>query len=85
MPSNLISLRQAAKSIDSRPHINTVRRWILKGTRGKRLDAKQVGGRWFTTPEAVQEFMDAPPNVISPGRQLSASQREASERARRIL
>jgi hypothetical protein len=83
--SNLISLREAANSIPSRPHINSVRRWILKGARGKKLDAKQVGGRWFTTHEAVQEFVDAPANVISPGRQLSASQREASEQARKIL
>lgn len=85
MNTSFLSLRDVANQLPSRPHINTIRRWILQGARGRKLDAKQVGGRWFTTPEAVQEFLDAPANVIAPGRQLSASQREASERARQIL
>jgi len=85
MNTSFLSLRDVANQLPSRPHINTIRRWILQGARGRKLDAKQVGGRWFTTPEAVQEFLDAPANVISTGRQLSASQREASERARQIL
>ncbi len=80
--SDWISLREAANSIPSRPHINSVRRWILKGARGKKLDAKQVGGRWFTTSEAVQEFVDTPSNAIHPGRQLTASQRAATEQVR---
>ena len=85
MNTSFLSLRDVANQLPSRPHINTIRRWILQGARGRKLDAKQVGGRWFTTPEAVQEFLDAPANVISTGSQLSASQREASERARQIL
>ena len=84
MNTAFLSLRDVANQLPSRPHINTIRRWILEGARGRKLAARQVGGRWFTTPEALQEFLETPANVISPGRHLSASQRAASERAREL-
>jgi len=38
--------------------ISTIHRWRLHGTRGVRLEAASVGGRWVTSEEAFQRFSD---------------------------
>ncbi len=81
--SPLLSLREVANSLPSRPHVNSVRRWILEGSRGRKLSAKLIGGRWFTSPEALEEFLETPANRIR-SRSLTASQRAATEQARRM-
>lgn len=40
-----------------RPHRGTLIRWALKGVRKKRLRAEVLAGRWFTTTEAIEEFL----------------------------
>lgn len=40
-----------------RPHRGTLIRWALKGCRGKRLKAEPLAGRWYTTTEAIEEFL----------------------------
>ena len=40
-----------------RPNRCTLIRWATKGCRGKRLRAETLAGRWFTTTEAVEEFL----------------------------
>ena len=40
-----------------RPHRGTLIRWAIKGCRGKRLRAETLGGRWFTTTDAIEEFL----------------------------
>lgn len=40
-----------------RPHRGTLIRWALKGCRGKRLRAETLAGRWFTTTDAIEEFL----------------------------
>ena len=40
-----------------RPHRGTLIRWALKGVRGKRLRAEPLAGRWFTTTDAIEEFL----------------------------
>lgn len=59
---SLIRLTDAAKHFPSnsngkRPHILTIRRWILSGSRGTRLQGVRVGGQWYTSPEWIAEFM----------------------------
>ena len=77
-----ISLREASNLLPSKPHINTLRRWILKGARGRKLDARLIGGRWFTTEASLQEFLDAPACPTQAPRKLTAAQREATAKAR---
>jgi excisionase family DNA binding protein len=36
----------------------TLHRWITYGTKGVRLEAAKVGGRWRTSEEAIQRFSD---------------------------
>jgi hypothetical protein len=62
-----IGLREAAKippsfRQDTPTHISTVLRWITKGVKlanGEvvRLEGARLGGRWTTTIEAVERFM----------------------------
>ena len=40
-----------------RPHRCTLIRWATKGVRGQRLQAEPLAGRWYTTPEAIEEFL----------------------------
>lgn len=40
-----------------RPHRSTLIRWAVKGCRGRRLQAEALAGRWFTTENAIDEFL----------------------------
>jgi hypothetical protein len=40
-----------------RPHRGTLIRWAIKGVRGRRLQAEPLAGRWYTTTDAVDEFL----------------------------
>lgn len=40
-----------------RPHRATMLRWAIKGVKGTRLRAERLGGRWYTTPGAVEDFL----------------------------
>jgi hypothetical protein len=54
----LLSLSEAAKELPGRPHISTLHRWRLRGVRGVKLDTVLVGGRRFTSREALVRFTD---------------------------
>jgi len=36
----------------------TVHRWVTCGFKGVRLEANNLGGRWVTSIEAIQRFME---------------------------
>ncbi len=56
---SLISIVEATRLIPGRPHLATVYRWFNKGVRGGiKLETALVGGRRFTSREAVQRFVD---------------------------
>lgn len=40
-----------------RPHRGTLIRWATRGCRGKRLRAETLAGRWYTTTDAIEEFL----------------------------
>lgn len=85
-----ISLTEAAKLIPSyRPGRPTspsvITRWILAGVRtldGRKvhLRASRCGGRWFTSREAVQEFISSQTPDVTTVPRISA-RRNNSERA----
>jgi hypothetical protein len=66
-------------------HISTIHRWRTNGVRGVKLDAAMMGGRWVTTVEEIQRFIDRLSNqktgTPSPARVRS----ESVARARRAL
>jgi len=74
-------------------HLSTLLRWVLTGAKAPdgtrvRLEAIRLGGRWFTSREALQRFAEAltprfdgdpPPAPRSPARRRRASDRAARE------
>lgn len=54
---NPLSLTEAAKVAPGRPHLATVWRWCQRGVRGVKLETIVVGGRRFTTTEALERFI----------------------------
>ena len=40
-----------------RPHRGTLIRWATRGVRGVRLKARRFLGRWYTTADALEDFL----------------------------
>ena len=70
----LISLRAAAKEFPDRPSSPTIWRWYSRGVAGVRLATVVVGGRRYTSREAIARFIAGttaardgqPPQLRSP-------------------
>ena len=54
----ILTLTQAAKSLPGRPNISTLWRWYTQGVRGCRLETVMIGGRRYTSVQALQRFAD---------------------------
>jgi hypothetical protein len=58
-----ITLAEAAdlfpKRRGKKVHVKTIKRRIIKGCRGVRLEGFKDGGIWYTTPQAIREFREA--------------------------
>ena len=52
-------LSDACKEIEGRPHVSTLHRWRLRGVRGQKLETVLIGGRRFTSLEALDRFIRA--------------------------
>lgn len=48
------------------PDISTLVRWALRGVRGRKLQTILVGGRRFTSAEAVARFVAGPHSSQAP-------------------
>jgi len=57
--NSLPIIKAVEKVIGTRPHVQTVRRWVKKGCRGIRLQALFVNGSYLTTIQAVEDFFRA--------------------------
>ena len=56
---SLLTLNQAAHSLPGRPHVSTIHRWRFRGVRGVQLETCMVGGRRYTSREALERFSAA--------------------------
>lgn len=85
---SLLSIPEAAHQSPGRPHIATVWRWINRGVRGVKLETVMIGGRRFTSREALERFF-ASTTAISSGEPLPVrtprQRRRDIERAEREL
>jgi len=70
-----------------RPHIGTLVRWALKGVGPNRVKLKtwKIGGRRFTTREAIDQFVAALNGNETVGNELSRGRAEARARDGREL
>ena len=53
---HLLTFPQAAKRLPGHPHLSTLHRWRLHGVRGTRLETCRIGGKRFTSREALERF-----------------------------
>ena len=52
-----LTIPQACQIIPGRPVSTTVRRWSTTGIRGVRLQTALIGGRRYTSREAIRRFI----------------------------
>ncbi len=50
-------LTKASADLPGHPHVSTVVRWWRRGVRGVRLETILIGGRRYTSREALQRFV----------------------------
>ena len=55
----LVPISEAPSLVPSRPHVATIWRWVKRGCRGAKLETVLIGGRRFTSIEAIQRFFEA--------------------------
>lgn len=53
---SIMTLSQAARQLPDRLHVSTLHRWANRGIRGVRLEVVRLGGRVYTSAEALQRF-----------------------------
>jgi Protein of unknown function (DUF1580) len=53
----LLPLRHAGALVPGRPGPATLRAWADRGVRGIVLESRRIGGRRFTTREALERFL----------------------------
>ena len=68
-------LARASPDVPGRPHASTLIRWAMRGVRGVRLETVVIGGRRFTSLEAIQRFVarlsGERPRAVSPGHEAT--------------
>jgi hypothetical protein len=81
----VVHISEAPQHIPGRPSLATVWRWVLHGTRAGKLESILIGGRRFTSLEAIQRFAeqstsvadgDTPPVRTSAQREAAISKAE---------
>lgn len=83
----LLPLARAGRVLNpaAPPHNSTLWRWALGGVRGVKLETVRIGGRTFTSREALLRFMaalNAPPGAPAPPAPPTARARRAAEKLR---
>lgn len=79
----LLTLPEAAALLPGRPSVATLWRWRTKGARGRRLESVVLGGKVFTSAEAIQRFArheggaDTPTIRTPPAREAAIRKAEA--------
>lgn len=76
---NLVLLSRASALVPGRPHASTLIRWALRGIRGRKLETVIVGGRRYTSVEAVRRFVEHgnAPDILAPSAQRQRQVRDA--------
>ena len=67
----LIPFQEAPRHIPGKPHLSTIHRWRLTGVRGGiKLETCLVGGRRYTSLEALQRFSNSVTSAADGGGDL---------------
>jgi hypothetical protein len=69
----LLTIKQAAEALPIARTPQTVTMWIRQGCHGRKLESTRIGGRRFTSKEALERFLNtntAPPTAQTPKTKL---------------
>ncbi len=76
---------EASKVIPGRPNVSTIWRWFTRGIKGVKLETVLVGGRRYTSHEAIARFVEQTTAAAGNGhrdpRSTPASRQREIERA----
>jgi len=78
----LITLKQARGEFANRPSLPTIWRWILRGSKGIRLESIRIGGRRYTSKEAIGRFMEA---TVKADRLATSQQKSKKDKQEQAL
>ena len=78
---NLITISEAARRLPGRVAFSTIWRWALQGVRCVRLETTVIGGRRYTSIEAMQRFSE---RCLAAANGEPAPTRTAKQREREI-
>ena len=56
---SLLAIAKVPAVLPGSPHISTIWRWVNRGCRGVKLETLLIGGKRFTSHEALQRFVNA--------------------------
>lgn len=59
MSETLLPLAEAGRSLPPKPGPSTLWRWHRRGISGVKLETVVIGGRRYTSQEALRRFVDA--------------------------
>ncbi len=83
---DLIPFQKASHVIPGNPSVCALHRWRLSGVRGAKLETLLVGGKRFTSSEAIARFIAAQNADQQPTPAFTAKQRRVqAETANRLL
>ena len=86
LPSDMdqcLNFSQAATLLPSKPSRTTMHRWAHHGIRGVRLATILVGGRRYTTREAIEQFVAALSKQEDAGSETESDEQSVSQTAGR--
>jgi len=81
----LLTLSAAASLLPGRPSISTMWRWRTKGARGRRLESVTLGGKVYTSAEALQRFAHHAGGAVTPTLRTSRQRERDIARAEQEL
>jgi hypothetical protein len=55
---SVITFPEAARALPNRPNLSTLWRWRMQGVRGIKLEIICIGGRTYTSREALARFLE---------------------------
>ncbi len=80
----IVSISEAPRHVPGRPSVQTLWRWVLSGTRAGKLESCLIGGRRFTSVEAIQRFAEQSTAAAdTPSARTSRQRERAIEQAER--
>jgi hypothetical protein len=81
----LLTLAEATAVLPDRPAVATLWRWRTKGAHGRRLESVVLGGKVYTSREALQRFADQRGGVDVPTIRTPRKREREIRRAEQVL